>query len=258
MRAIVLMALLVPLVAACSPAPIGDYPDESTKRSKRRTTPADEESDDEEEAKSSFTLTVSLAGAGAGTITSIPEGLSCNGNTCVGTFPSGTKVTLKPTPEKGSYFVGWGGECSGDQPEACAPVMNGNVSVSAELDSIVGTWKGTYVNTRDAHGCTFNNAGELTVVVTANGETFSSTAQMGGLELRFVSSCKLSESVSGAAPATNLTIDANKLSGNWPVLVQRVNDTLDFPFTATVTGKTMTGTWNCSGCKDGGFTLTKQ
>lgn len=268
MRAIVLLAIVVPLVAACEPAPIGDYPDESVTRKRGRTKSTtgerEEESssssteDEQEQAPRTFTLTVSVAGTGTGKVTSVPEGLSCDAKTCKGTFPSGTKVTLKPTPNAGSFFVGWGGGCTGDTPDACAPVMNGDVSVSAELESIVGTWKGTYVSTRDKFGCTFNNAGDLTIVVTANGATFSTSAQMNGLELRFVSNCSLARTSTGSAPATNVTVDGEKMTGTWIFTVEGASGTLDFPFTATITKKTMTGTWNCTGCKGGGFNVTKQ
>jgi hypothetical protein len=270
MRAIVLLAIVVPLVAACEPAPIGDYPDESVTRKRSRTKSAPGEGEEEGQTSgpsteneqqapaSTFSLTVNIAGTGAGKITSTPEGLSCDVKTCKGTFPSGTKVTLKPTPDNGSFFVGWGGECTGDQPDACAPVMNADVSVSAELESIVGTWKGTYVGTRDKFGCTFNNAGDLTIVVTANGTTFSTSAQMNGLELRFVSNCSLARKSTGSAPATNVTVDSEKMTGTWIFTVEGASGTLDFPFTATIAKTTMTGTWNCTGCKGGGFNVTKQ
>lgn len=260
------MTIIVPLLAACEPASIGEYPDDGRKLPNRRTTsdPAEEETtgssteEEEETPASTFALTVTLAGTGAGTVSSTPDGLSCDGKTCKGTFPSGTKVELKPTPQNGSFFVGWGGQCSGDKPDACAPVMNGDVSVSADLESIAGTWKGTYTNTRDAHGCTFNNAGDVTVVVTENGATFSSSAQMTGLEIRFIPSCEISRVSTGSAPATNVNVAGDKMTGTWTSSVQGVNGTLDFPFTATIAGKTMTGTWNCAGCKGGGFTITKQ
>ncbi|MDE2180364.1 MAG: hypothetical protein KGJ40_05895, partial [candidate division NC10 bacterium] len=61
---------------------------------------------------STLTLTVSKAGAGTGTVTSSPAGISC-GATCSAPFTSGTTVTLTATPDAGSTFSGWSGNCSG-------------------------------------------------------------------------------------------------------------------------------------------------
>jgi hypothetical protein len=58
------------------------------------------------------TLTVSKTGAGSGTVTSAPAGISC-GATCAGSYASGTAMTLTATPATGSTFTGWsGGGCS--------------------------------------------------------------------------------------------------------------------------------------------------
>lgn len=51
-------------------------------------------------------LTVALAGNGAGTVTSSPSGIDC-GATCVGQFELGSTVTLTATPADGSTFTGW-------------------------------------------------------------------------------------------------------------------------------------------------------
>src|SRR5207249_4903256 len=46
-------------------------------------------------ALQSFTLTVSKAGVGSGTVTSAPAGLAC-GTTCAAAYASGTSATLTP------------------------------------------------------------------------------------------------------------------------------------------------------------------
>ncbi|HEY8489699.1 MAG TPA: choice-of-anchor Q domain-containing protein [Dehalococcoidia bacterium] len=59
-----------------------------------------------------FTLDVTLAGSGSGTVTSNPAGITC-GTTCDAIFLDGTGVTLTAAPDAGSVFAGWSGDCSG-------------------------------------------------------------------------------------------------------------------------------------------------
>lgn len=56
-----------------------------------------------------YTLTTSKAGAGFGTITSVPAGITCGsqGTDCTEEYDEGTDVTLTATPEQGSTFTGW-------------------------------------------------------------------------------------------------------------------------------------------------------
>ncbi len=82
-----------------------------------------------------YTLTASKAGAGSGTVTSTPVGITC-GSDCSQAYPSGTSVTLSASPAAGSAFAGWSGACSGTG--ACAVTMNGDLSVSATFN-LTGT-----------------------------------------------------------------------------------------------------------------------
>ena len=82
-----------------------------------------------------FALTASKAGAGAGSITSWPPGITC-GSDCSESYAAGTSVTLTPSPAAGSTFAGWSGACTG--AGACT------VPISA-AQSVVATFDGTTV-----------------------------------------------------------------------------------------------------------------
>ncbi|CAN5906986.1 hypothetical protein BH11MYX4_BH11MYX4_48550 [soil metagenome] len=196
------------------------------------------------------TLTVTLTGTGA--VTSTPTGVTCSGTTCTGTFPKGTAVTLAAAPASGSIFGGWSGACTG--MAACASTADKDLAVTADFPSLTGTWAGTYTNNRVAFGCTFNNAGNLGLTVTASGATFTDTANVTGLQLKN-GNCDLVGMTTGAAPSSPVTIANDTLTGTWNMNVQSGGN-LAFPFTAKVAGKTMTGSWTCAGCT-GTFTLTK-
>lgn len=60
-----------------------------------------------------ITLSVTLAGSAAGTVTSSPGGINCTTGTCTASFPSGTQVTLTESPSTGNTFSGWSGSCTG-------------------------------------------------------------------------------------------------------------------------------------------------
>lgn len=62
-----------------------------------------------------YTLMVDKAGLGSGTVTSAPGGISC-GVDCTEWFNKGTKVVLTASPEAGSIFAGWSGDCIGKKP----------------------------------------------------------------------------------------------------------------------------------------------
>ncbi len=77
-------------------------------------------------------LDVSVIGAGSGTVTSDPAGLTCAGYqvSCAYAFPVGTRITLSATPAEGSYFAGWSGWCTGTEP-TCVIDQNSQHGTSA-------------------------------------------------------------------------------------------------------------------------------
>jgi hypothetical protein len=81
-----------------------------------------------------FSLTVSSSGAGAGTVTSSPAGISCPGD-CTETYAENTSVTLTATANTYSVFTGWivtgGGACTGTGP--CTVMMTSDTSVQAQF-----------------------------------------------------------------------------------------------------------------------------
>ena len=200
-------------------------------------------------APNTLTLTVNVTGTGA--ITSTPAGLTCSGATCTGRFAKGTAVSLAAVPAAGSIFGGWSGACTGGA--ACATMLDTDVAVAADFPSLMGAWSGPYTNNRTAFGCLFNNAGTLGVTVSAGGAGFTSAATVTGLQLKN-GNCDLVGTTKGASLAAAVTIANDTLTGTWDMKVQSGGN-LAFPFTAKVSGKTMTGSWTCTGCS-GTFTLT--
>jgi uncharacterized repeat protein (TIGR01451 family) len=83
-----------------------------------------------------FTLTVAKAGSGSGTVSSSPAGIDC-GATCATSFANGTMVTLTATPDAGSSFTGWGGDCTGTGP--CVVTMDLDRAVTATFDLVPHT-----------------------------------------------------------------------------------------------------------------------
>ena len=114
---------------------------------------------------SSYPLIVFKSGTGSGTVASSPSGIDC-GTTCSARFPKGTEVTLTATPDTGSTFTGWSGDCSG--PGACKVTTNSAISVTAaftakqyEVTATVSGGNGTVFPSRQA----INYGGIATITI---------------------------------------------------------------------------------------------
>lgn len=88
----------------------------------------------------SSAVAVTLSGPGSGTVTSDPPGIAC-GQTCSGSFPDGSMVTLNAVADaqSGSVFANWNGACSGST--SCTFTVNGAASVSAVFHASVQSIK---------------------------------------------------------------------------------------------------------------------
>jgi M6 family metalloprotease-like protein len=79
-----------------------------------------------------YTLLVTTAGSGQGTVASSPAGIFC-GATCSTAYVSGTVVTLTATPASGASFGGWSGACTGTG--ACMVTLTAAQAVTATFNS---------------------------------------------------------------------------------------------------------------------------
>ena len=100
-------------------------------------------------------LTVTTSGAGAGRVTSAPQGISCartagtTSGTCTASYSAGTSVTLTAQPDTGtSVFTGWGGVCAhaGTSP-TCVVSLTSAQSATASFGSRTAVWTGTLNST---------------------------------------------------------------------------------------------------------------
>jgi Divergent InlB B-repeat domain/Leucine rich repeat N-terminal domain len=78
-----------------------------------------------------YTLTVTKSGQGNGHITSEIGKLDC-GDDCIRSYLSGTTVTLTATPDAGSSFLGWSGDCDSSTTKTSIGIYN-NLTCNAEF-----------------------------------------------------------------------------------------------------------------------------
>ena len=122
-----------------------------------------------------FTLSVTEAGTGSGSVTSSPSGITCP-STCSASFASGTGVTLTAKASTGSTFAGWSGACSGTG--TCSVTMTAAKAVTATFNSSGGpavTLTPTSLSfgtvaigvTSAAQSVTLKNSGTATLTITS-------------------------------------------------------------------------------------------
>jgi DNA-binding beta-propeller fold protein YncE len=128
------------------------------------------------------TLSVSVTGAGEGSVTSEPAGLSCPG-TCVEDFNEGRLVTLTAVPASGSRFVEWlGVGCDEGTQPTCQIAMGHAESIAARFEpipvqalavSVTGSGQGTVTSEPSGISCPplcgagFGEGSEVTLIASA-------------------------------------------------------------------------------------------
>ncbi|MDH3524285.1 MAG: cadherin-like domain-containing protein, partial [Acidobacteriota bacterium] len=80
-----------------------------------------------------YTLTVQLAGTGAGDVTSNPLGIACPSSACAADFTQNSAVVLQARPVEEFVFGGWSGDCSGGSP-LLTVVLNGDKTCVATFN----------------------------------------------------------------------------------------------------------------------------
>jgi hypothetical protein len=80
-----------------------------------------------------FSLSLTFAGTGGGTVTSDPAGISCSGS-CSSIFVAGTPVYLLATADSDSIFTDWSGACTGTGN--CQITMNSNKAVTVTFSYV--------------------------------------------------------------------------------------------------------------------------
>jgi hypothetical protein len=131
-------------------------------------------------------LTVSLSGAGKGTVKSDVTGIDC-GTDCTEDYPKGNPVSLTATPDASSSFTGWTGDCASATGNTAAVTMDADKNCTA-------TFAATPTPTK----------AELKVTASGNGTVSKSPAG---------EACAIpSTSCSAYTTGTSVTLTANSLA----------------------------------------------
>jgi hypothetical protein len=112
-----------------------------------------------------YTLTVIKSGLGTGTVTSSLAGINC-GATCNAPYNYNTSVTLTATPDAGSVFSGWSGDCnsSGQVTMSSARSCTATFTVGAapNLTASSPTPTTATINVAQTYSSTISNNGNAT------------------------------------------------------------------------------------------------
>jgi hypothetical protein len=173
-----------------------------------------------------FGLAVVKFGAGSGTVTSTPTGITCGAN-CSWSYPSGTAVTLTATAASGSTFTGWsGGGCSGTG--TCTVTLAATTTVTATFNTSAtsfslsttkaGSGSGTIASSPAGISCgatcSTNYASGTVVTLTATAASGSTFAGWSGGGCSGTGSCTVTLTATTTVNATfdlqSVTLTVNK------------------------------------------------
>jgi hypothetical protein len=238
-----------------------------------------------------FSLSVSKAGTGSGSVMSAPTGINC-GNDCSESYTSGTSVTLTATPASGSIFAGWSGnaDCSDgsltmNANKSCMATFNINptpqtytldVTVIKSLTS-TGTGDGTVTSTPTGINCgsdcseSYTSGTSVTLTATpASGSIFAgwsgdADCSDGSVTMNASKSCAatfnlqpfqiFSLSVVKASTGAGTVTSSPAGINCGGTCTGTYNDGTIVALTATAdAGSTFTG-WSGTGCSTGSVTL---
>ena len=158
-------------------------------------------------------LAVTMAGDGAGTVTSSPSGINCTTGTCNASFPAGTAITLTASTGGNASFGSWSGDCTGTG--TCNLTLTASRAVTATFAAVANGTCGAAngVGSANAPNSGLCTAGTATAVSTGASAHTWSCQGIGGGTTAACSAPKrytITASVSGAngtvAPSTQ---DAN-------------------------------------------------
>ena len=125
------------------------------------------------------TLTVTNDGTGTGTVTSNPPGINNCSDTCFADFAEGANVVLSATPDAGSVFAGWSGDCNAsgsitmDFDKTCSATFNAKTPVQLI--------KGILIKKKDSGGkdkvtLKLKNCSNMSILELANSSVYISIA----------------------------------------------------------------------------------
>jgi hypothetical protein len=194
-----------------------------------------------------YNVTVVIAGDGSGRVGAAPSGFR---------YASNTLVTLTATPDAGSTFTSWGGDCTGTAP--CSFRIRSDKLVTANFHNPDATWNGTWSGNwgySDSGGCVFGGGGNASVTLSVTKGTASGSGTIAGIECKDMNNCSHldygtgSGSVSGTASGTAVTLRLNSTigggrcaGGGYSILIHgtrtgtRITGTVTSPTYSTVSG----------------------
>jgi len=203
-------------------------------------------------------LTVVMAGAGTGTITSSPAGISCP-TTCAASFPQNTKATLSETPGTNSTFTGWSGACTGTA--ACSVTVAAADSVTATFSSTSPSYAVTVTEAGTGAGTITSSPAGVNCPTTCSASfaqntqvTLSETPGTGSTFAGWSGACTGTSTCSvtvTAAESVTATFSSGNAYGalNHIILFAQENRSLDHYFGA------MLGYWSANGYGTNGQTF---